>query len=279
MNVKQIVIEKIQDELKAGRIPWQSPYLKGQNGETKCNFVSGHSYKGTNELLLAFNPDTYYMSFKQIQEFGAWLKKGARQQMVVFWKINQYEDKETGEKKTVPILNYYKVYGISQVDFSAVEDKYNALLAKRTTENKYNSDIDTFISLTKAEIRHEKNNLAYYQPVYDYISIPEINTFKNSDTYYQVFFHELTHWTGHSSRIDRLHVGVQKMSEEYSKEELVAELGSCFLSAEFGLKPNYKNSAAYIKGWSDFIQSNQNAIFSASTEASKAVEYLKEVTR
>jgi len=280
MNVKQIVIEKIQDELKSGLIPWQSPYLKGSNGETKSNFISGHSYRGTNELLLAFNPDTYYMTFKQTEEIGAKVKKGAKGEIVIFWKMFKTKDQKTGEDKVIPLLNYYRVFGISQIDFSDVEEKYNSLVAKRKAnikDNKFNADIEEFISLTKAEIKSVKNDGAFYSPMQDYISVPNINTFEKSDTYYTTLLHELTHWTGHKTRLDRLKPVVHQLSESYSKEELIAELGSCFLAAEFNLTPDYRNSAAYIQGWSQFINDNQNAIFSASTEASKAVEYLKEI--
>jgi antirestriction protein ArdC len=281
MNVKQIVIERIQEELKQGRIPWQSPYLKGKDGQTKCNFISGHSYRGTNELLLAYNQDTYYMTFKQAQEIGAQIKKGAKSEIVTFWKMLETADRSTGEKKTVPILNYYRVFGVSQVDFSACEEKYNHYITKRQADIKHNpfiNDIEQFLYYTQASIRHERKDLAYYSPVFDYINMPPINTFNDNNTYYEVMFHELTHWTGHESRNKRIPAEVHKRSEEYSKEELVAELGSCFLSAEFNLQVNYKNSASYIQSWSSFIKDNSNALFSASTEASKAVEYLKELT-
>lgn len=281
MNVKQIVIDRIQEELKQGKVPWQSPYLKGKDGQTKCNFISGHSYRGTNELLLAYNPDTYYMTFKQAQDLGASVIKGAKSEIVTFWKMLETKDSTTGEKKTVPILNYYRVFGVSQIDFSACEEKYNHYLNKRQADiknNPFNNDIEQFLYYTGAKISHERKGIAFYSPTLDYINMPGINTFEDNTTYYEVLFHELTHWTGHSSRNDRLPVMIHKRSEEYSKEELIAELGSCFLSAEFNLKVNYKNSASYIASWSSFIKDNSNALFSASTEASKAVEYLKELT-
>lgn len=282
MNVKQIVIEKIQEELKSGLVPWQSPYLKGSNGETKSNFISGHSYRGTNELLLAFNPDTYYMTFKQAEEIGAKVKKGAKSEIVIFWKMFNTKDKKTGEEKVIPLLNYYRVFGISQIDFSDVQDKYDSIMAKRKAaikDNKFNTDIEEFVNLVKADIKSVKNDQAFYNPIKDYISMPHINTFEKSDVYYTTLLHELTHWTGHKSRLNRLENVNQLKSENYSKEELIAELGSCFLTAEFNLTPDYKNSAAYIQGWSQFINDNQNAIFSASTEASKAVEFLRELVK
>jgi antirestriction protein ArdC len=281
MNVKQIVIERIQEELKAGRVPWQSPYLKGKDGQTKCNFISGHSYRGTNELLLAYNPDTYYMTFRQAQEIGAQIKKGAKSEIVTFWKMLETTDTSTGEKKTVPILNYYRVFGVSQVDFTGVEEKYQHYINKRQADIKHNpfiNDIEQFLYYTQATIKHERKGIAFYSPTLDYINMPPINTFENSTSYYETLFHELTHWTGYESRNNRLPSVIHKRSEEYSKEELIAELGSCFLSAEFNLKVNYKNSASYIASWSQFLKDNQNALFSASTEASKAVEYLKEIT-
>jgi len=280
MNVKEIVINQIQEELKSGRIPWQSPYLTGNNGQCKCNLFTGHQYRGANTLLLAFNQDMYYGTFKQINEAGLKVVKGAKSNIIVFWKMLQTKDKQTGEDKNIPVLNYYRVFGVSQIDATDNQDKLNKLIEKRQsniTDNSEVMEVEDFILYTGARIEHNRNDIASYSPTLDRIQMPDINTMSCSDMYYSTLFHELTHWTGHTSRLNRLEPVVHKQSESYSKEELCAELGSCLLTAEFGLKVDYKNSAAYIQSWSTFINENQNAFFGAIGQADKAIDYLKEL--
>ncbi len=131
---------------------------------------------------------------------------------------------------------------------------------------------DDFLRATGANIR-EGHGEAYYVPGHDYISMPAFEAFKGADYFYNVAFHELTHWTGHRSRLDR---DLKKRfdSRAYAAEELVAELGAAFLSAEFGFDGDVRN-AGYIASWIDLLKSDKRAFFTACSKASQAADHLR----
>jgi len=131
---------------------------------------------------------------------------------------------------------------------------------------------DDFLRATGADIR-EGHGEAYYVPRHDYISMPAFEAFKGADHFYNVAFHELTHWTGHRSRLDR---DLKKRFDvrAYAAEELVAELGAAFLSAEFGFDGDVRN-AGYIANWIDLLKSDKRAFFTACSKASQAADYLR----
>ncbi|MFL6839166.1 MAG: zincin-like metallopeptidase domain-containing protein [Bradyrhizobium sp.] len=124
---------------------------------------------------------------------------------------------------------------------------------------------------TRADIR-EGHGEAYYVPSQDFISIPEFETFRGADHFYGVVFHELTHWTGHKSRLDR-DLKNRFGSRNYAAEELIAELGAAFLCAEFSFDGDLRH-AAYNASWIDLLKDDKRAFFTACSQASKAAEYL-----
>jgi antirestriction protein ArdC len=117
---------------------------------------------------------------------------------------------------------------------------------------------------------------AYYNKMQDFIAIPPITDFESSEAYYQVYFHELIHWTGHSSRLNR--VFDVKGSENYSKEELIGEIGASFLCAKLGIEADYDNSASYIQSWLRNLQGDKKYIIDAASKAQKAVDFILNVT-
>jgi antirestriction protein ArdC len=131
---------------------------------------------------------------------------------------------------------------------------------------------DDFLGATGADIR-EGHGEAYYVPGHDYISMPAFEAFKGADHFYNVAFHELTHWTGHRLRLDR---DLKKRFDvhAYAAEELVAELGAAFLSAEFSFNGDVRN-AGYIASWIDLLKSDKRAFFTACSKASQAADYLR----
>jgi antirestriction protein ArdC len=131
---------------------------------------------------------------------------------------------------------------------------------------------DQFLQSTGAEIR-EGNGEAYYAPGHDFISLPAFQSFNGADHFYNVAFHELTHWTGHKSRLDR-DLKHRFGDRAYAAEELVAELGAAFLAAEFGFDGDVR-SAGYIASWIDLLKSDKRAFFTAASKASKAADYLR----
>ena len=108
--------------------------------------------------------------------------------------------------------------------------------------------------------------------------MPAIGQFHSSEEYYSTYFHELTHWTGHQSRLNRDLKGFQCDKEAYSKEELIAEMGAAFLCGKFGIEETLDNSAAYLKAWIKVIKGDKRLLITASSKAQKAVDYLEELT-
>src|SRR5438046_4105768 len=131
---------------------------------------------------------------------------------------------------------------------------------------------DEFLRYTGADIR-EGHGEAYFVPSHDFISMPAFQACKGADHFYNVAFHELTHWTGHKSRLDR-DLKNRFGSRHYVGEELVAELGAAFLSAEFGFDGDVRN-AGYIANWIELLKSDKRAFFTACSQASKAADYLR----
>ena len=286
-DVKTMIIDLVQkmmvDEKK---VPWRKPWIT----VSKRNWVSGKEYRGINRLLLGFYPDSFYMTFNQAQTLGLRIKEGAKSKIVIFWKFfenkkKNEEETETEEKskkfsKAIPMLRYYRVFGISDIEGITEEMlvKKNEKLGLVLNNNTTDSDIDSFIAKLGADIRFGGDS-AYYSPNEDYIQIPNLNTFSSTDYYYETIFHELIHWTKHKQRLDRgndrnLGSTTVARGEEYSYEELVAEVGAVILLGKFNRKVDETNSAAYISGWLSFITENKNAIFGASTKAEDAVNYL-----
>ena len=131
---------------------------------------------------------------------------------------------------------------------------------------------DDFLRCTGADIR-EGHGEAYYVTSQDFISMPAFGAFKGADHFYNVVFHELTHWTGHKSRLDR-DMKNRFGSRRYAAEELVAELGAAFLCAEFGFDGDVRN-AGYIANWIELLKADKRAFFTACSRASQAADYLR----
>jgi antirestriction protein ArdC len=131
---------------------------------------------------------------------------------------------------------------------------------------------DAFFQSTGADIR-EGHGEACYIPSRDFISMPAFAGFKGADHFYNVAFHELTHWTGHKARLDR-DLKNRFGTRNYAAEELIAELGAAFLCAEFGFDGDVRN-AGYISNWIELLKADKRAFFTACSQASKAADYLR----
>jgi antirestriction protein ArdC len=131
---------------------------------------------------------------------------------------------------------------------------------------------DAFLHSTGAHIR-EGQGEAFYVPSRDFISLPAFDAFKGADHFYNVAFHELTHWSGHKSRLDR-DLKNRFGPRSYAAEELIAELGAAFLCAEFGFDGDVRN-AGYIASWIELLKADKRAFFTACSQASKAADYVR----
>lgn len=276
-SVYEMVTERIIDQLEQGVIPWQKPWTGVRSGA--FNRISKKPYSLLNQMLL--HHDGEYATFKQWSDLGGHVRKGEKSEIVCFWKIQPVEEKqEDGTKivRQIPLLRYYNVFHISQVD--GVEplpkDELNDIEPIEKAENVL-LDYWTKEDIT---VEHKAGNDAYYSPKRDLIHLPLFEQFTDANEYYSTAFHESVHSTMKESRCNRAEDRKGKLvaygSDEYSKEELIAEIGSASLMNIIGIETtkSFKNSSAYIQGWLSKLQSDVKFIVSASSKAEKAVKYI-----
>lgn len=274
-NVYDMVTERIIAELEKGSIPWDKPWTGVRSGA--YNRVSKKAYSLLNQMLLKHTGE--YATFKQWTDLGGHIKKGEKSEMVVFWKIFEKEEinSDTGEKEVqkIPMLRYYNVFHISQVE--GVEP---LAIPFRDVEPIEEADkvIADYVARENIEFTECASNEAYYSPSRDCVVVPMKEQYKLINEYYSTTFHELTHSTGHKNRLDRLKSGQNAAfgSENYSKEELVAEIGSASIMNLLGIetKKTFRNSAAYIQNWLQVLKNDSKFIVSAAGRAEKAVNYI-----
>lgn len=282
VNVYQIVTDRIINELKNNNIPWKKPWYNILEGA--YNRVSKKPYSLLNQLLLS--KEGAYATFKQWVELGGRIKKGAKSEIVVFWKLQEVaETTDTGEiaLKTIPLLRYYNVFHISDVEGVKPLEMVKAETVSDTSEFEGAERLkEEYKAREHIEIIETASNRAYYSPSKDYIQVPLKAQYKDITEFYSTLFHEMTHSTGHKNRLDRFNIdtGIAKFgTADYSKEELIAELGSAMLMNILGIEntSTFTNSTAYIQGWLKQLEEDNKLIVTAASRAEKAVKYIMNI--
>lgn len=273
MDIYAEVTSRIIDEMEKGVIPWKKPWI----ASGKCvSHATGKPYSLLNQMFLGRPGE--YVTFNQCQQAGGRIKKGAKAQMVVFWKWIEQEDEETGEKKEVPFLRYFNVFHIDECE--SLTAKYVQplpALPEDLPETKIAEDvIYEYLSREGVKLAHEQGDRAFYRPSTDEVVLPIRKQFTSVAEYFSTAFHELVHSTGHKSRLDRLEKTAFFGTEAYSKEELIAEIGAAALVNHSGLETAHtlKNSAAYIQNWLTVLKNDKRFIVSAAGKAEKAVHLI-----
>lgn len=280
-NVYQYVTDRIITELQKGRIPWK----KSWHGEKAINYVTRKEYQGINLLLLPYPGE--YLTFKQVTELKGTVKKGEHANMIVYynWYVKDTGKKDSNGKpitESIPVLRYYNVFHISQTE--GIKTKCKPYITDNT-----NNIIEQAEKVVNDYITREKIKLniitgsdeACYIPSNDEIVMPNIQQFTGSNEYYSTLFHESVHSTGNVNRLDR--TSKQKThrfgSQDYSKEELVAEIGSSILCNRIGIEmpETFQNSVAYIQSWLKVLKDDIKMIVIAAGQANKAVNYIMDV--
>ena len=275
VNVCEMVTKRFIEELEKGIIPWHKPWTGTRAGA--FNRVSKKSYSLLNQMMLKHTGE--YATFKQWSDLGGKIRKGEKAEIVVFWKMLQTtEVNKDGETvtKTIPLLRYFNVFHISQVD--GVEPLKESEIKEVEPIEEADNLIKAYVTREGLTYEETESDEAYYSPRHDTVVVPLKEQFKEISEYYSMAFHELTHSTGHKNRLDRLATGAKASfgSEDYSKEELVAEIGSATILNLLGIETpkTFKNSTAYIQSWINVLKNDVNFIVSASSKAEKAVNYI-----
>ena len=278
-KVRQIITDRIIEQLKNGVVPWRKPWV-GVGGS--WNRRNGKQYSFINQMLL--DDVGEYATFKCIKNDGGKVNKGAKGSYVLEWFFTEYtkedEDGNTicDEKTGEPVkfrrwhMRYEKVFNIEKD--TDLEPKYNKdsheLYDGEPIEVAENCFMN-YISSQNIKLVHDEDAIAYYSPTKDMIHLPNKNQFKVMEEYYSTAFHESAHSTGHNSRLDRIEPATFG-SIAYGKEELVAELTSAAVCNTLGIEidSTFENSASYIDNWVKAIKGGDADIISASAYADKA---------
>lgn len=282
MNKKicEMVAERVLEELKNGVVPWNQPWF-GSN--RFVSHVNGKSYSLLNCMLLGKPGE--YATFNQVTKEGGKVKKGAKSKIVVFWSpVKKEETDDSGEKKEKVyfILKYYRVFNLN--DCENIKKKYLNDDDTKFVHEEVKDAEDVIHGYCEANptlkiMRDERSNSAYYRPSEDLIQVPMMEQFEKVEEFYSTLFHEMTHSTGHWSRLGRFSESGTVAAfggEDYGKEELIAELGAAALCGKCGIesRDSFRNSAAYLKGWTEAIKGNPEMIVAAAGKADKAVEFI-----
>lgn len=268
-TVYEEVTQSIIEQLEKGAIPWVKPWVADSSADK--NVLTQKPYQGINRLILGMSgmANAYtvpvWASFKQWQQLGGSVRKGEKGTKIVFYtpaeKINAQ-----GDKESYAVLKSYWVFNVSQVD--GIEVTPVAVVDKPFTANQL---AEERIIKTGARISHG-GDAAFFMPSQDRIQLPHKSAFDNESSYYATAFHELTHWTGSESRLDRNLKG-RFGNPEYAFEELVAEMGAAFLCQDYGIKGELRH-AGYIQSWLKALRDDSKAVFKAAAYAQKAATFI-----
>ncbi|MDN3683224.1 zincin-like metallopeptidase domain-containing protein [Vibrio tapetis subsp. quintayensis] len=274
----QVVTDQIIEALEQGIKPWQCPWDVTQASGIPSNFSTQNDYQGMNVMLLWMSAQMnrfsspQWLTFKQSKALGGKVRKGEKGTHIFFYKVVEKKNSAPGqeEKETYSCLKTYVVFNLDQIE--GVEQADTPVVNVRDDVTLID-EVETFLVSTGASISYSGQK-AFFRPSTDEIVIPERSRFSENADLYATIMHELTHWTGHKSRLDRDNKG-SFGSKDYAFEELIAEIGAAFLMADFGIVGNVQHES-YIASWLEVLKNDKRYVFKAATQASKAHQLLKE---
>ncbi|SDY94102.1 Antirestriction protein ArdC [Nitrosomonas halophila] len=284
----QVVAEKLVTQLKQGTAPWQRRWESAPAGSIfPMNPITGKRYRGINALhLISQNYlDQRWMTYKQAEAVGAQVRKGEKGTSVQYWKYSEEQDKLDDQGRPVRDANGQKVKETVQLErprliFATVFngeqiDGLPPQQIKPKAEQQWEAieRAEHILKVSGAKITHAAGDRAFYRPSTDSITLPEKSQFESADRYYAAALHELGHWTGHPSRLDR-DLAHPFGSEGYAKEELRAEISSMIVGVELGIGHDPEQHAAYVSSWIKALQNDHLEIFRASSDAEKIYDYV-----
>lgn len=285
MTNKEIATEitnRLVEELEKGVIPWRKPWTG--DGDGAVRHTTGRAYSFLNQILLVMQGKSgkEFITFKQCIAEGGKVKKGAKGAKIYFW--TQYIKTETDangeeEQHTIPVLKRYTVFDINDCD--GITSKYSEReVATNDPDEAAEKIVNDYQQRERLTINREQlSGRAFYRPIDDSITVPTINQFDAVNEFYSTLFHEMTHSTGHASRLARFDASGAVAafgSDDYSREELIAEIGAACLVNRCGLETpdTFLNSAAYLQSWSRALKADPMLFITAATRAEKAVNYI-----
>jgi len=279
MDVRATVTDTIIRMLEQGVTGEGSLWDGAGSGGLPTNFKTGATYSGINIPLLWMAARernlsrNEWLTFNQAKALGASVRKGAKGVMGVFFsRVPKKDEGEDGENgSTFSMLKAFWLFNVLDIDGLALPTAVERSAFERM------EDAENLLTASGASIQWGGTQ-ACYIPSLDEIRMPERERFGRPVNAYAVALHELSHWTGHPSRLNRDFSG-RFGSEAYAFEELVAELGSAFLVARLGLTgARMENHASYVQSWLKILKNDKTAIFTASKHAHAAYQHILQVS-
>lgn len=276
-DIYTTVTNSIIAALEQGTPPWVRPWQDGQ--VMPSNLATGKLYRGINVLMLNIeamarnHSDCRWLTFRQAMALGTHVRKGEHGTPIVFYRLREIKedvgdvaDADAPDSRRIPMLKSYTVFNASQLDHVPESLVHRPVVAWQPID-----EAEKLICRTGAVIRHGGQQ-ACYRPSDDVILLPPTSAFDKPVDYYATALHEIVHWVGHPSRLNRV-LGRRHGIEAYAYEELVAEIGAAFLCAHCGLSARLEH-ASYIDSWLDALRRDKRLIFVAAGAAQKAADFV-----
>ena len=270
-SIYESVTDKIIQLIEENRtLPWCKPWQV----TPPASAVSGRPYRGINALILSSTSykEHRWLTFRQALDLGGNVRKGEKATQVVLWKFDDESEQDGKQKRSAPLVRTYSVFNVGQcenLNLAPLAENHISVEPLLSAEQLLNGYLDC------PHVAHG-GGVACYIPSRDRIEMPAPSSFISSERYFAVLAHELVHSSGAANRLartgvtDPIHFG----SETYALEELVAEIGAAFLSAECGVASTVEHSAAYIDGWLDALRRDKTLIIQAAGKAQRATDWI-----
>ena len=277
--------KKVTDMVLSNSAPWVRPWGANCAKGLPMNALTGRPYRGCNVMFLLATPfkSRGWLTFKQVSDIGGKVKRGSRATDIFFFTTIQKEkeDAKTGEKVLVdiPCLKNFKIFNLEQCEIpSDAPLKFHPEASTDSTTD----DDDTVIfdeceKLLNMSVWYEDDTKAFYIPSRDEIHLPNRRAFSSLSGFWGTAMHELSHWTGHESRLNR-DMCHSFGSQKYAREELIAEVSSWLLAVTLGTPHEPQNSAAYLASWVSDFKDKPRELYTAISQAQKVVDYLLETS-
>jgi antirestriction protein ArdC len=271
------VTNAIIADLERGAPTWVQPWKTTRRtnlGFLPANLATRRTYSGINIPILwraaneAGYADHAWMTFKQALALNACVRKGEKGTLIVFTK--KLEVREDDEERRISMLRSYAVFNVAQIDGLPAQ-----LAQPEEAAPPLDDDVQHFVDATQADIRHGGSR-ACFVPSLDIIQLPPRSAFVNIESYRATQLHELGHWSGHETRLNR-DLKNRFGSQAYAAEELIAELTSAFLCAHLRIAGELRH-ASYIDTWIALLKQDNRAVFTAASKASQAADFLRSFT-
>ena len=281
------ITDRILTALKEGVVPWHKPW-DAENGRPR-NLISGKPYRGVNLWLLSHQEGgPFWLTYRQASQIGGHVKKGATGSTVIFWKFMARKggkkngepdgEEQDGRGEQYAMARAYTVFNASQCELPEEwAARARVVIPEMDAAQKIASCEKIVSEMPGRPAITHGGCAAFYQQRLDRVTMPEAGSFASPELYYSTLFHELTHATGHAGRLNRstLVDAVRFGDTNYSKEELVAEMGAAYLCGMAGVENRTTNdSASYIQGWLNKLSDDPKLLVQAASQAQRAADHI-----